>query len=342
MKKFLVLVVVIGMGILGLRALLVSRASYGVRPKETAGAAFVGSAATIPMTPTIRATQTPIPTATVDYQSTAIIAQQTADEARRVNAIVTAQFEQRVMEQLQMTAAYEERVQQIYAWTQSAAATTIPLTATQQAVLNTQIPSQQQFVQAQWTITAHVPTQMALMADAQNRSKFGWMGFFFQFSFGIFILGIVVYIFIYPPTMGLSRDDDDDDENEEETVVWLKNTRDNGASSRRHVIPCSPDQLTEFARGVTQGRKTLAINNWEGSGTLLKRDVILRLRAWLRDPLVGFANPTKDGQLAPTDELSEFLIGWLDSQKLPQGFDFEAPPEKTDEWGGDREPSYQL
>jgi len=105
-----------------------------------------------------------------------------------------------------------------------------------------------------------------------------------------------------------------------ETVVWIKNIKDNGAKSLRYTIPCSPDQLTELAEKITQGEKTLGINQWEGADTLFTRDVILHVRAWLRDN--QFVTPTDDGQLAPTGELFDFFCGWLETKKLPDEYEF--------------------
>jgi len=113
-----------------------------------------------------------------------------------------------------------------------------------------------------------------------------------------------------------------------ETVVWIKNTKDNGTKSLRYTIPCSPEQLTELAENITQGKKTLGINQWEGKDTLFTRDVILHVRSWLRDN--QFVTLTDDGQLAPTGELFDFLCGWLETKKLPTEYEFlETQPEKA-------------
>ena len=123
-------------------------------------------------TRTAQPTETVIPSATIDYQMTAVLAQQTAMEAVRINAQITAEFEQRILEQSQLTAGYEQRVHEIYAWTQQAALTVIPLTATQQAIINTQIPAQQAFIISQMSATANAPTQIVAMENAKNYVKF--------------------------------------------------------------------------------------------------------------------------------------------------------------------------
>jgi len=178
-------------------------------------------------------TATIIPSATIDYQVTAIIAQQTADEARRVNALVTAQFEQRALEQLQMTAQAEQRSQEIYGWTVTAALTSIPLTATQQAALNTQIPHEQMLLAAELTSTKEAPTQMIAMIDAQNHAIFGRADYiartFAMIAFGVFCIGLIVFLVRLPTTpTAQAFDDEQPVAAQTETVVQMKRDLGNG------------------------------------------------------------------------------------------------------------------
>jgi len=62
-------------------------------------------------------------------------------------------------------------------------------------------------------------------------------------------------------------------------LFGYKTKKTGGANSTRHAIPCTPEQLSELAENIRQGKKTLAINQWEGFGTLFTRPVILRVRA---------------------------------------------------------------
>jgi len=273
------------------------------------------------------ATQTPqptftiVPSATIDYQQTAIVAQSTADEARRINSMATAEYVRLLNEQLAMTQVVEQHNFTIMSWTQQAAATSIPLTATQQAIINTQIPQQQQIIAAQMTATKEGPAQLVAMRDAENRVQYGKLTYIANMvaalAIFVFAIGVVVFVFRFPM---VKREPTEEKESPLETVVWVKNTKDNGTQSLRVVVPCSPEQLTELAENITQGEKTLAINQWEGKDTLFTRDVILKVRAWLRDN--DFVIPTDDGQLAPTGELFDFLCGWLETKKLPSGYDF--------------------
>ncbi len=281
-------------------------------------------------TATPQPTPSIVPTVTVDYQATLVIAQQTADEARRVNAMVTAEYQQRAQEQLQMTAQFEQRVQEIYSWTATAALTAIPLTATQQSISNTQAVERNQIVIAQMTATAAYPTQIIAVNNAMNKATFGKayyvFGMFAIFSLGVLMLSGVYWIAKNPVMAKTQPEIEDEGETEPaqpETVVWVQSTKDNGAASVRHAIPCTPEQLSELAENITQGKKTLAVNKWEGKETLFTREVILRVRSWLRDNQLVTVAP--DGQLVPTNELLDFLMGWLDRGALPADYEFESP-----------------
>src|SRR6266542_898864 len=67
--------------------------------------------------PTSTPTATIIPTPTIGYQATAVIAQQTAEAAERLNVAVTAEAEQRVHQEMSWTAESDARAQEILART---------------------------------------------------------------------------------------------------------------------------------------------------------------------------------------------------------------------------------
>lgn len=281
--------------------------------------------------PTATYTQQPtatiIPTATIDYQQTAIVAQSTADEARRINSMATAEYVRLLNEQLAMTQVVEQQNFIINSWTATAALTTIPLTATQQAVNNTQIPAQQNFVIAQMSATANAPTQIVAMTRADDYKKYSWIdnvvNIIGKFAISIFAIGIVVFIFRIP--MVNKPEPTQEKESQLETVVWLKNTKDNGAASSRMVVPCSPEQLTELAEKITQGVTTFGINQWEQNCKMFKsdRNVIHAVRGWLQVNKFAYANGK--GELAPSDEGLDFLCGWLESKTLPTEYEFGVP-----------------
>ncbi len=297
------------------------------------------SALAIDTQPAIISTATPqptasiVPTVTVDYQATLVIAQQTADEARRVNAMVTAEYQQRAQEQLQMTAQFEQRIQEIYSWTATAALTAIPLTATQQSINNTQAVERNQIVIAQMTATAAYPTQIIAVNNAMNKATFGKayyvFGMFAIFSLGVLMLSGVYWIAKNPVMTKTQPEIDDEVEAEPaqpETVTRINLYTNNGAHSESHDVPCSPDQLSEFAEKFLEGA-TLRINNWEGSNTLWTRDVYIPFREWMiKAGLVQEdVKPNGSSQVTPKPELTVFLKGWLDGGVLPAGYEFETP-----------------
>lgn len=299
---------------------------------------YPGAVATITAWPT----QTPVPTSTIGYEATAQMAQATADEARRVNAMVTAEHEQRIQAQLMLTAQYEQQIQEIYSWTITAALTSVPLTATQQAIINTQIIQEQAIVAAQMTATHQAPTQVAAMARAQTEVRYAnfykMAQIFGLFSVGAFCLAIVFFILRNPVVRSEPTEVDDVPE-VRETVIQIKRDDGHGSISlQRQVVPCSPEQLTELAEKVLSGEKTLAINQWEGKDTQFTRPVIQQVRGWLQ--MNKYAISTGDGQLAPTPDGLDFLNEWLNTQRLPTEYGFRndtkpAPMEviTTDDYG---------
>ncbi len=287
-----------------------------------------------PSTSTPRLTRTPVPSATIGYQETAIVAQATADEARRVNAVVTAAFEQRAQEQLQMTAQFEQRVQEIYSWTATAALVSVPLTATQQAALNTQIPMRSTLESAYLTATHGAPTQEAAMQQAIYFRKYGALDYFarwfFVIAIGAFLLGLLAWILRNPVLPKQVEEPEEvepvcvaDATGREETVVMLKRPGTGGDfSKQRFVIPCTSDQLTELCNGIVNGGRSFAINQWEGKDTLFTRDTILRVRGWFE--MNAFAVHSPDNQLTATPEGEDFMYSWLESHRLPDNYYFEA------------------
>src|SRR3990172_4174010 len=123
MKKvfgFLVIVFFVYAGIVILRALPAKLAT-------NVQAAAIAATNTQYATPTFRPTETPIPTSTIGYEATIYVAQATADEARRVNAEVTAAHEVYLLAQMQLTADVDYRIHEQAVWTAIGGQTSIPL-----------------------------------------------------------------------------------------------------------------------------------------------------------------------------------------------------------------------
>lgn len=185
------------------------------------------------------------------------------------------------------------------------------------------------------TATAQLPTQIVAMNNSirtvQNSKR----------DDTIYVIGVSVVMFVLIcfgifmasfPKLEMKRlqykmlelqnsATDEYPEPARETVVNMRQDRGGGDfGQKRFIVPCTPEQFTELATGLTQGKKTLAINQWEGKGTLFTRPVIAQVRGWAR--MNNFAVATADGQLAPTNEFLTFLIGWLAQKQLQEGYGF--------------------
>jgi hypothetical protein len=285
------------------------------------------SVSPLPFTPSPTITNTP--TATVDYMVTAQIAQATADEARRVNAQATVEYLHFVQSQSNLTAAADVRTQEVAAWTVTAALTSIPLTATQQAAMNTLVPYQQSVLAGQMTATKEAPTQMVALEQAKVSAQFAAIQarvqIFAMLSLGAFCLSLAWFLARYP--LQRRQDEAQVEPVKEQPVrqsILIQRETDHGDGfiEREFLpeVPCTPEQLAEFATEITQGRKTMRINHWEGDGTLWIRGQYLLFRKWARD--CGFVNVAAQGQLSPTNEFLNFLMYYIDHGTLQDGYSF--------------------
>jgi hypothetical protein len=281
--------------------------------------------------PTATPTSTPVPPPTIDYQQTAAVAQSTALEAVRVNAQVTAAYEIRVQEQLQITAQADREWFAIQFWTQQAASTVIPLTATQQAVLNTQIPMQQMVALAQITATYAAPTQMVAMARAEQAVRYSGAekvaSILGLVSVSLFCLVLVVFLIVKMRSERMIIEDDSEDEMDQPTETIIQMKRDNGGglgSMTRLVVPCTPEQLTELAELAINGERTFAINRLETNSRTLRRETLYTFRNWAVSN--GFAIHPKPGsqEIVMNDDGLCLLEGWFENHALPDGYKFDG------------------
>jgi len=286
----------------------------------------------MPIIPSMIPSPTIVPSATVDYMSTANVAQATADEARRINAMATVEYVAQINQILQMTANAEQREHEVFSWTVTAALTSIPLTQTQQAAINTQVPVQQSLLSAQLTATKEAPTQIVAMENAQNLRKYGKAEFMVRIfaigSLGLFCVGLTVFLVRFPvPVVDKTEEEKEEDTVPTPVTRFVVERQSHPApgvfSQSRFEIPCTPEQFTQFAIKVTQGEKSLAVNEWEGKDVLFTRKAYLPVRAWMREEREEpFVVVLPDNRLAPTDELLNFLMEWIDTQKLRDGYAF--------------------
>jgi hypothetical protein len=284
-------------------------------------------------TPTFIPTHTPVPTATVGYEATIMVAQATADEARRVNAQATAQHESYLLAQMQLTADAESRHYEMLSWTVTAGPTVIPLTATQQAAANTQMANNQNLLAAQITATHAAPTQYAAMVQIQDSMRYAAVDRFVRMGFlcviGLFLLSMVWFMRRYAPPAPKP-----DAPMPTEIVVQIRHNNGQGTfSQQRLVIPCAPDQLTELAEMAANGEKKFGINRLESSSRTFRnqRATLIAVRQFLIDN--GFVITDANGTITLNAAGEEFLASWFDVHKLPDEYEFapENEPESQNQ-----------
>lgn len=298
------------------------------------------------------ATPSVIPSATIDYLATSVSANETtvssvatSNEAMRLNAVVTSEHEARELQKTQI--AHDEIMMQgqielasINA-TASIAPTAIMLTSTQQVITNTQTPEYAAFLSARETATEHVPTQIVSAAKAEIYEKHGERNYviemFVKFAIGVFALSMCWKIFIQPNQQIQKKQDilteeeqSEDNSTQPENEKQYKNLN----NGEHKPIPCTAEQLAIFADAITQGVKSMAIDQWKNriDDGLGKTDII-HLRDWASNNTDNagrdFVKVTSDKQLVATDEFLNFLLEYLDRGVLPVGYEFEkqiTPP----------------
>lgn len=299
-------------------------------------------------TPVATATITITPSPTVDWKGTAIVAQATADEARRLDTQATAAEKDRIQQQLAWTAEANQWTAQANQWTATAALTSIPLTSTQQSVVNTQVPIDQALMAGQLTATKEAPTQIVAMIDAKNYETYGATDYvvrlFVLGALGVFLLGIGLFalsartkeevkprsavpsqavrepdLIPLKPELMNSRPTARANPNE----VSVSVVKDNGGGNiaiENYRVPCSEEQLTELALRVLDEGETLGVNNWEGDGTELTRAVIYRLRNWFQGKQM--VNSIGSGRLKFNERGLELLQTWKEKKVLPHPYVF--------------------
>jgi hypothetical protein len=300
------------------------------------------------VTPAATATITITPSPTVDWQGTAIVAQATADEARRLDTQATAQEKDRIQQQLAWTAEANQWTAQANQWTATAALTSVPLTATQQSIVNTQVPIDQALEAGQLTAVKEAPTQSKAMTDAKIYEEHGETDFvvrlFVLGALGVFLLGVGLFALaarpkdeakprsavpaqavhepdLIPLKPELVKSQASVKQNQNEVPVSI--VKDHGGGNvaiENYSVPCSDQQLTELTCRVLDEGETLGVNNWEGDGTTLTRAVIYRLRNWFQAKQM--VNSIGSGRLKFNEKGLALLQAWKEKQVLPHPYVF--------------------
>lgn len=322
MKKFMLLLIIVS-------SFVLARLMNTGKQMSTTQAMKSGNTYQMPIVQI--ATGTPMPAPTIGYEATIQVAQATADEARRVNAMVTAEFEQRVQEQLQITAEAGRQYFAIQSWTATAALTSIPLTMTQQVADNTRIANNQAIASGQLTATYQAPTQMAAVMLVRTQAQFATIDrvarVFFMVAAGIAMLMLVVW-FVRNPI--LPREENDEQEKQpDHTEIWIRDEKDHGAKSEHFVFPCTDEQLTELAEMVMNGARTFGYNRMEtGSRTFRgQRETLEQTRLILEK--ARLATNTHAGESVINERGVAFFEQWFETHEMPDGFEITDPLPQT-------------
>lgn len=309
------------------------------------------------------------PTATLDYQATIDAANAGADQAQEnsriaqqdaINARETSQAAQVAIvaftaQAEQVELEYVRATQQIEAWTATAVLTSMPATMTQQAINNTQIPAQQMIISTAQAMTIAAPTVAAAMLDTQQRAKYGWINYMAAglMSLTATVLMIWAIIFI---NHNLRREQEAEQSTDEpfiiphgEPVQVVVQTTAPNQTGEYLTIPATAEMLTEFADGIINQGKQMALRYWEGgAANLWTRELYYPMRHFMQTHKYVAGAGGKDGRLVLLAEGEAFLRGWLTSQSLPSRHKLDPntiPPQakplsterlsvESSQWGG--------
>ena len=301
-------------------------------------------------TPQPTATQSPVPTATVEYKATAnaaetqaYIAQSTADAANRVMVQATNDQQQREhetqMQNAQATQQAESNRMIALGWTATAYTTTIPLTATAQVENMTAIANYKAVTIAQITATAYQPTQIVAEANAQTQAQFAtafaWVQIFAIFGLAVFLFFAAWFMRWYwmredaraqaqahaqSPQGIAERNGLTPIAHSEPEPDFIMPTppkprhidRPTTADLIKYTIPCAQEPFDIFAEKLVTGEMALSINKWETSG-LVSGANVGNVRAWIKN-MRAWMHINGFGVFNDNDEMTLVQAGqeWLE------------------------------
>jgi hypothetical protein len=273
--------------------------------------------------------ETPVPTATIDYQATIALVQQEAqraqqeadqaqaeaDAAKRLMVDATVTHEAVMLIAAQMTQSSEilsaQGTQAAVNATASVAPTSIPLTATMQSVNNSVRETQQ---------ASNDPTFIEARANAEAYAENAGMlmtveiGLKWAIALFVVALGAALVIFV----MRSEPKKEEPVEVRAFVPIPMRKDTSNGQYKMKKIrtdVPCSKEQLMVLAEGILVNGMTLAINPWQK--TIVHKSID-DIRQFFLDNEWAHKLKSKNGELF----LLEVGEEWLD-QCLARG----EPPE---------------
>jgi len=235
------------------------------------------------------ATMSPIPTATIDYQATASVAEATADAANRLMIEVTAAQDQRKHEELSWTASADQATiaaasltMQADQATSAAYPTYAPLTMTAQVEQLVISKTQAADARTALAATQNAPTLVIAMTRANAQAKYAEtsekvdIGVRAAIGFAVFCLallmltGSILRLLNGIPLGPVEQEQEDQEEQPEEPkfispIPLAKTETKDGTTWLRSQIPCTKEQLVMLADGIVNRGMTLSFNIWEGT-----------------------------------------------------------------------------
>jgi hypothetical protein len=223
------------------------------------------------------ATATFTPTPTVGWQETAVISQATADAALRLMVDATAAEDQRIFAQSAWTVtaeAYTHEADMLTAqsnmWTMTAYPTYLPITQTVQARRDIAAATQAADMRTALHATLNAPTQVIAMSNAQAQAKYADLRekstIFIYFSIGsasvLLSLYLLVIAFRSAPAVHIVAPEEP---KFIQPIPFTVKKQDGSTVWTRAEVPCTKEQLVEFADGIINRNMTCSFGMWEGN-----------------------------------------------------------------------------
>lgn len=298
-------------------------------------------------TPEIQYTSAPVPTATLDVQSTlSVIGTQIAEAQATANAVnlaivqITEGSEQRSHEQLQMTSQSSQLTAQSDSWTATVFLTSFPATSTQQSISNTQISDYGTMQASQITAIADAPRIAMAQNAADNIKKYGFIEYLIKYVVFItiaFLFACLGFFFlrkpkiitetkiveVLPPIIPIKNAMRD----EYLAKVELKQNSDTPfPKSDLLVFPCTPEQMDELADKVINKKMSLAYDNFYGKESKFKRETYRPVYDFLKNNKLAKPAGAQNKGIVASELLEEILLGWLNNKNLPEDYSLETTP----------------
>ncbi len=192
------------------------------------------------------------------------------------------------------------------------------------AINNTQIPAQQIIISTAQAMTIAAPTVAAAIQSEAERAKYGWINYLAVGIVSLTATALMIWAIIFI-NHNLRREQEQDEQPDEPFIIPMDgpvqvavHTTTPSQSGEYLTIPATAEMLTEFADGIINQGKQMALRFWEGGQTKhWTRELYYPMRHFMQTHKYAASAGGKDGRLVLLAEGEAFLRGWLTSQTLP-------------------------